>query len=230
MAETKTPKEVLEDYRSHLGKNFGDIYFHARNEWIDIWITWNQYENLFGHGSERVDLMNKAGASFFYSVQRHFFETVLLAVCRLSDPIKTGSKTNLTVLLFREFMDTDERRAKIDSLLEKVKGTTEFARDWRNRRISHNDLDLKGGAAEPLKIATRNIVSNAIQSIYEVIAYISLEFMKSELIEKVVTGFNNEMNMLDRLYLGTESRDKELEDLKNGKAPLPERPEWLHNK
>ena len=173
--------------------------------------------------------MNKAGASFFYMVQRHFFEAVLLAVCRLSDPAKTLSKTNLTVLLFREFMDTDERRIKLDALLEKVSATTQFARDWRNRRIGHNDLDLKNGASEPLKKATRESVRCAIHALYEVLAYISSDFMKTELVDKVITGFNNEMAMLDRLYLGAMSYDKEQEDLKKGIVPSMERPEWLHN-
>jgi hypothetical protein len=229
MPATKTSEEVLEKYCRHLGKKFGDVYFLARNEWIDIRVTWNQYENLFGHGPERVDLMNKAGVLFFFMVQRHFFEAVLLAVCRLSDQIKTGRKANLTVLLFREFMDTDERRIKLDSLLEKVEVTTEFARDWRNRRISHNDLDLKNGTAAPLEEANRKLVSNAIKALHEVLNYINLEFINTELIDDVITGFNNEMAMLDRLYLGVMSYEKELAALKSGIVPPLERPEWLHN-
>ena len=229
MSEIKTSEEVLKEYRRILGNDFGYVYFHARNEWIDIWLTWNQYESLFGHGSERVDLMNKAGASFFYMVQRHFFEAVLLAVCRLSDNVKVAGKKTLTVLLFRDFMDTDERRIKLDELLEMVNETTKFARDWRNRKIGHNDLDLKNGASEPLKKATRESVRCAIHALYEVLAYISSNFMKTELIDKVITGFNNEMAMLDRLYLGAMSYDKELEALKKGIVPSMERPEWLHN-
>lgn len=229
MAKAKTSKEIHDDCRRILGAEFGDIYFHAKSEWIDIWVTWNQYENLFGQGPERVELMNKAGAIFFYMVQRHFFETVLLGVCRLSDPIKTGRKTNLTVLALHQFMDTDERRTKLESLLDEVGTTTEFARDWRNRRISHNDLDLKNGTADPLESANRDLVNTSLKSIHNVLSYISLEFMDSELMGEVAVGFNNEITMLDRLYLGIEANDRELNELKNNKIVPLERPEWLHN-
>lgn len=229
MPETKTASEVQHKYRQILGKEFGDVYFYARNEWIDIFLTWRQYENLFGHGPERVELLNKSGSLFFYMVQRHFFEAALLGLCRLSDPPKTGKKANLTVILFREFMDTDERCTKIDSLLDNVKKTTKFARDWRNRRISHNDLDLKHGAANPLEKATRASVSAALDAIYDVLAYISLEFMNSELINDVIVGFDNEFAMLDRLYLGHLARKEELKNLKSGKFQPYERPDWLYN-
>ena len=227
MSETKTAKEVHEEFRNLLGEEFGDAYYHTLNEWCDIWLTWKQFENLFGHGPERVDLMNKAGASFFHRVDRLFFEAVVLAVCRLSDPIKTGNKANLTVLLFQKFMDTDERRHQMEALLGSVAATTGFARDWRNRRISHNDFDLKTGIAEPLEQATRDLVSGAIGALHEVLAYVRLEFMGANLLNEVLDNPNNEMVMLDRLYLGVASNDQELEELRNGIFHSRERPPWL---
>jgi hypothetical protein len=227
MSEIKTSEEVINEYRRILGNEFGEVYFLVRNEWIDIWVTWNQFESLFGHGPERIDLMNKAGASFFYLVQRHFFEAVLLAVCRLSDRTENGGKANLTVLRFKKFMNTPERQVKLKSLLGEVNTATQFARDWRNRMISHNDLDLKLGISKPLEEATRELVSKAIKSLHEVLAYISLNFMGIGFIDEVITGLNNEMVMLDRLFLGVMSYEDELNSFKRGMVLCLDRPKWL---
>lgn len=59
------PDKVLANYQDSLGDDFGLVYYIARNEWCDLWVTWKQYKNMFGHGIERVDLMNRAGSGFF---------------------------------------------------------------------------------------------------------------------------------------------------------------------
>ena len=229
MGDAKTSSEMHAKYRDRLGKKFGDVYFHVKNEWVDILVTWKQYENLFGCGPERVELMNKSGSMFFHMVQRHFFEATLLGLCRLSDPLKTLNKENLTVMLLCEFMDTPERHDKLNALLDKVRVNTKFARDWRNRRISHNDLDLKHGTADPLEKATRELVSVSLNSVYDVLAYVSIEFLGADLVNDVVGDFNNEFAMLERLYLGNLARKEEIRKLKFEGIRLADKPDWLYN-
>lgn len=228
MADTKKSSEIQAEYQKTLGKEFGDAFFYVKNEWIDVWVTWNQYQNLFGSGPERVELMNKSGPMFFHMVQRHFFEATLLGLCRLSDPPKTGKKRNLTVMLLCDFMDTSERCDRLSALLDKVSVNTKFARDWRNRRISHNDLDLKHGAADPLEKATRESVTVSLNSVYEVLAYVSIEFLMDDLVNDVIVGFDNEFAMLERLYLGNLAREEEIRKLKSEGIRPSDRPIWLY--
>jgi AbiU2 len=225
----QTATETHKNYRQRLGQEFGDVFYLSFNEWCDLQQIWAQFENLFGHGPERVALMNEAGAGFFYYVDRLFFEASMLALCRLSDPMKSAGKENLTVMLFMKFMDNDVRKAKMQALLDTATASTNFARDWRNRKIGHNDLNLKMGTALPLEDATRNLVNQAITALHGVFEYVTVEFMNTNLGNKVIAGLNNEMVMLHRLLLGVEQNARVLEDLKLGKLDTHEWPKWLRN-
>lgn len=226
---TKSSEEIMDEYVTALGKEFGTALFHAKNEWCDLWLTWKQFKNLFGHGPERVELMNRAGAGFFYRVDKHFFEAVALAVCRLSDPVKSAGKANLTVRLFESFMDTVARKQRMQELLDAVQKSTEFARDWRNRRIGHNDYGLKTGEAVPLEKATLEYMDAAIAALHETLSYVCLEFMGQNLHNEVIDDLNNEMVMLHRLFLGDAEVQKELEELKAGNYQNKALPAWLNN-
>lgn len=224
---TTNAEDVHQKYVEVLGEEFGNAFYHCISEWSDLWITWRQFENLFGNGRERVELMNKAGSSFFYRVDRLFFEAAVLAVCRLSDPIRTGNKNNLTMHLFQQFMETSCHQEKMKQHLENINKTTAFARDWRNRKISHNDFSLKTGDAVPLAKATRNQMNTAIATIHETLAFISFNFMDTHLADEVLDDHNNEMVMLNRLYLGVEFHEQELTKLKSGKYTERKLPNWL---
>ncbi len=226
---SKTPDQVLSNYKKQLGEEFGAVFYHAYNEWCALQFTWQQYENLFGRGEERVALLNKAGASFFGQVDRHFFAACVLAVCRLGDPAETGNKRNLTVKAFKKFMNTTERQEKLHSLLQNVDGKSEFARDWRNRHISHSDYDLRLGAATPLKGATRAKMSEAIDSIHKVFGFIGLEFMDAAFQPEVSGPFSNEMSMLNVLHAGVTLREETNERLLNGEDVPLTYPDWLKN-
>lgn len=223
----RTGEEIQENYKTLLGEEFGNAYYHALSEWVDLRVTWKQFESLFGSGRERVDLINRCGGAFWYRVEKLFFEAVALAVCRLSDPIKTGRKSNLTVMLFEKFMDTPKRKAELKIRLDDVKGKVEFARDRRNRRISHNDYDSKIGTAHALLPATRDAMNDAISALHRVFSYISAEFMESDLWDNVLDDHNNELVMLHRLYLGDAEHDREIEQLKNERILPVDLPDWL---
>ncbi|CAD7039475.1 hypothetical protein RHAB21_02922 [Pseudorhizobium halotolerans] len=226
-----SPEQVREKYVAKLGDELGVIYHHLLNEWCSVWLVWKQFENLFGHGQERITLLNKAGGSFFYLVDQLFFEATILAICRLSDPPRSAGKRNLTVFSLLNFMDTNQRRAELQLRLRAAQEATMFARDWRNRRISHNDHALlTNTSAEPLKEATRIKVSSAIKSLHEVLRYISIELMQTDLHDEVIDQLNNEMVLLDLLYLGQLAHEKELLDLRLDQDTRLERPLWLRNK
>ena len=227
---TRSAEQILKEYKDTLGEDFGEIYFHAYVEWCDLSHTWKQFKNLFGHGPERVDLMNRAGAGFFYRVDRFFFEAVVMAVCRLSDPVKTVKKANLTVMLFEQHMDTEIRKKTMKKLLEKVEDSTEFARDWRNRRIGHNDFNLKVGTAKPLERITLESMDAAISALHKTLYYIGTEFMDVDMMNEFAGNYRDEMVMLNCLYRGDEDFRDEQEALMAGNYRIRrEMPKWLNN-
>jgi hypothetical protein len=222
-------KTIEEELRKSLGKEFGEVCYHVLNEWCDLYLTWNQFKNLFCRSPERVELLSKAGAGFFYNVDRHFFSSMMLALCRLSDRPSTAGRENLTVKLFPNCMDSNNRVARMTALLDQVEKSTAFARDWRNRRISHNDFNLKLGKTEPLKTATVELVDGAIAAIHATLAYIHEEFMDTELADDVIDGSDNEMDMLIRVYLGVQQEERNQELLEMGRFEQFNFPKWLQN-
>ena len=223
----RSADEALTDYKGKLGEEFGTAYYHAHSEWCDLWLTWKQFRNLFCSGPERVDLLNRCGSGFFYRVDKIFLEATLLAICRLTDKeIMFGNK-NLTVHAFRKFMDSEIRKYTMDELLKEVDGAASFARDWRNRRISHNDYALIIGEAKPLEGVTIDSISASIGSLHKVFSYISVDFMKTDTADEVIDSLNNEMVTLDRLFSGDAEFQIELNDLEQGRPYEKTKPKWL---
>lgn len=222
-----SPKEMLSDCENKLGEEFGRAYYHAYNEWCNLWIVWKQFRNLFCSGPERVELLNRCGAGLFYQVDKIFLESIMLSLCRLTDPPETCGRHNLTIKRFSQFMDSEERTEKMKNLISEAEISTAFARDWRNRRIGHNDYYLKLGKAKPLKSATIDGIEAAVRAVFDVFSYISHDFLKQSTEYEVIDQLNNEMVTLNRLYIGDTAFREEVEKIEKGQFTRRERPAWL---
>lgn len=201
MNQTSNENPILTCDQATLGNEFGSLFNHALAEWVDLSLTWSQYEKLFGHGQERIDLLNQSGASFFERIQRHFFESVIMALCRLSDKPKSFSRSNLTVFRFEKFMTTADHKSNMKKILASVDESMKFPRDWRNRHIAHNDYELKVKKSTKLEPATRNGVTTAIQSLFSVFSYVSEEFQNTTLSDEVIDTLDDGEYTLQLLYM-----------------------------
>ena len=70
----------------------------------------------------------------------------------------------------------------VDSAVNKAK----FARDWRNRRISHSDFATAVGNAEPLAPANLHQVTSALDAVHAVLNAISKELLNAEIANLVI--------------------------------------------
>jgi hypothetical protein len=227
---TLTPKETKADYQHRLGTEFGGIYYSAFCEWAKLRIIWNQYENLFCSGPERIGLLNSTGAIFFLRVQRSFFETVVMGICRLNDPVKSLNKYyNITVKQFEKFMLTEQRCAKMSILLEAVDRSTVVHRNWRDKRISHNDLDQMLEKVMPLEAVSQKSVNDSIAALHDIFSFIALEFFFGAILsDNIILSPNNEIFMMETLYKGVAERENEKSALRQGKiSQRKTKPAWL---
>jgi len=95
-------------------------------------------------------------------LQEVLFEDVMLHICRITDRATVSGRETLTVTRLTK---AGRKVAGLDALLDDVHTKTAFARDWRNRHIGHQDLELALNTATPLKPATRQGVRDAIAAI-----------------------------------------------------------------
>jgi hypothetical protein len=148
------------------------VYEVIRNrlwdELVHLHDVWDQYLSLYGHGPERVQLLNESARSFFAGLQRMMIREAMLCISRLTDPAQPGGGKNnlvLAVLLDDPKLDSSPKlKAKLSKELNRAKSGAAPIRKHRNRYIAHLDHATAIGAPDdPLPSVTRAAVEKVIQ-------------------------------------------------------------------
>lgn len=163
-----------------MGEPLGSVYSELWQEVAWIHQRWAHYVELFGTKPERIDLMNQAAPALFRTVQDTLFEAVLLHLARLTDP----SKNVLSLRRVVKLTAGTPIGKQVANLVQEAVAATEFARDWRNRKLAHRNLQLAlGDRAQALAPASRADIKAALKAVAEVLNAISAHYLDS------TTGF-----------------------------------------
>jgi AbiU2 len=172
-----------------MGSELGSIFHALSSELTWLYAKWEEYVELFGTKSSRVDLLNKAAGQFFRVIQDSLWEDSLLHVARLTDPPSSLGKGNLSVRRLPGLIKDAEVKQNVEALVNVALEKSEFCRDWRNRRIAHRDLRLAlEMSAEPLLPASRDQVRAALDSLSAVLNAVTLHY------ENSTTSFDGAVN------------------------------------
>ncbi len=141
---SQTPGEAKATNIAEMGEPLGELYSALWQAIATVHIYWKEYVELFGSKPERIDLLNRAAPAFFHMLQEELWELSLLGISRLTDPPKTGraGRQNLTIQALPALISDAALKAQVTQLVADAVMETAFCRDWRNRRIAHNDLLL----------------------------------------------------------------------------------------
>lgn len=172
-----TDQEFRAEYFRAMGSDLGQLCKELR-DYID-WLRrkWSNFQELFGKGQERIDLLNRAASDFFYFLHRLLFEDAMLHLCRLSDPpktrLRTGDRENLSVLALDEMISNPVLKASVRTKTDQVRMSCEFARKWRNQRLAHTDLiNRRKDHALTLPPVTGNDIESALKSIGDLLTVV----------------------------------------------------------
>ena len=178
---------VKQEYQDKLGAEFGAVFCGLRNDWASGLVRANEFRELFSN-AERVKLLNAiSGGGFLWDIQHILRDDLMLRVSRLTDPIQTAGKDNLTVKKLPEFCEKTELREEVQTLVNAAVKAAKFARDWRNRSISHVDLARAiAPNAEPLAPASLGQVAAALDAVHAVLNTISVRLLDEGIMNKVV--------------------------------------------
>ncbi len=169
-----------------MGNELGVIYSELWQEVGRLYSDWNEFASLFGTNPARIDLLNRAAAHFFRTVQDSLWERTLLKIARITDPARTGKKRNLSLHSLPHAITDPAMKAAVQLSIESALLKCDFARDWRNRHIAHADFSLAlEESPQPLAVASRERVRAALQSIEDVLNSISIPLLDS------TTGFSH---------------------------------------
>ena len=186
--------ELKRDYQEKLGKKFGTIFNGVSYDWANGLVRLNEYRALFGD-QDNIEFINTFSGPFMGDVQQVFRRDLLLHISRLTDPVASGDKKNITVKRLTDFRDDPELRDRFPDvcgdpeLRDRVKSfvataakNAESARDWRNRHISHSDLNLAIDPDEkPLDPTTLDSVQGVLDAVHAALDAISSAFMDAHI-------------------------------------------------
>ena len=223
-----TAAQLLERHRMQMGNELGEIYHHVCQEFCRTSSIWDHYETLFGL-EERVTLMNERFALLAYNIQDALWDKVLLALCRLTDPVESLGRRNLSVQQLVPLVDT-ARRSVLGPLVEAAQVATSSWRNIRNRRIAHNDLDESlGNIATTLEPIARIQITEAFRIIHRIFEYFEDEYYNAEL-RLTQTGNHDAINMLMDVFDGRRFQELETARFTENFSGVPTAyPAWLED-
>lgn len=189
MATHLTSELAKQDNIVHMGEELGSLYSELWQEVSRLFIIWGEYVALYGTKPSRVDLINNAAPLFFKVVQVSLWDNTLLAIARITDPTESCRKKNLTIKHLPSLIKDMGLQNKINNHIKTVDCKATFCRDYRNRRLAHNDFDLMmSEQAKPLEPASRKNVIDVLKGIMDVMNTVSIHFMETE------TPFDHTLN------------------------------------
>jgi len=164
-----------------IPEEIAKIYEPLSDELIWVHAKWQMYREVFGRNEETIDLLNKSAGAFFGIYQEVLLHDVMLGICRILDPEKTGPKDNLTLERLINSIDQDKYgklRLELENDLKTAIDCAAFAREHRNRKLAHNDLEtIKETGAAPLPGVSRAAVENIFRRIRDMMNKISSHFL-----------------------------------------------------
>lgn len=204
-----------------MGQELGEVFFQLEQDVSALFCQWNEFVTAFGTNNERIELLNRAASGFARSYQDALLHDVLVGLSRITDNPKTMGKDNLAITRLPDLLEGDIK-LEVEELVRVAKSSAEFARDWRNRRIAHRDLEhALDSRAAPLQAASRRLVSSALSSVVAVMHKIEQHFEDSTTYYEEIENLNGVLHLLYIIDDGLTLEQARKERRKAGKT-LPE--------
>ena len=150
--------------------NIAPIWSFLYDESVAVHAYWKLFKQLFGGSQDDLDLLNRSAGFCFFVIQDALVTDVQLTLSKLSDPAKTGAKTNATTEhLLDEIcglgwpQPTDALRLLWQAFVD----SCATVRLSRNKMIAHLDraTALQTGVTAALPTTTVGEISTALAAL-----------------------------------------------------------------
>jgi hypothetical protein len=220
VAAHRWAEEVEADRLAVLGPELGPLFHALDNEVSWLHAKWKEFRELYA-SSSTVALLNLTAAFFFRVVQDTLWHDALLQVARLTDPLVTAGKSNLTLRRLPPALPAGSLQGEVDALVSKTLSEAAFARDWRNRRLAHSDLGLALGGAQPLAEASRQHMETVLSSMRSVMNAVNQHYWNSTTAYEQFLSTDNAESLVYHLRVARKAEAKRNDRLNRG-IVLPE--------
>jgi len=180
MAEARTAADLLAAKRQKMPGDLANLHFQLGQDLTWLHLNWKEFKRLFATSEKRVALLNATAPRFFARYEQTLWHDTLLHLCRLTDPPQSVGKDNLTIRGLTPLVTDSALAARVTLEVEEAVRNTEFARDWRNRRLAHRDLaQVLAPQLHPLAPASRAHVEAVLASLCKVMNSVELHYENS---------------------------------------------------
>ncbi|MEA2889404.1 MAG: hypothetical protein QOI05_197 [Bradyrhizobium sp.] len=205
-----------------MGDPLGELYSALWHSVATAHVYWKEYVELFGSKPSRITLLNKSAPAFFHMLQEELWEASLLRLARLTDAPKSMGNPNLTMQALPALITDASLTVEVTRLVGIAVADAAFCRDWRNRRIAHNDLKLAlDQPTTPLADASRLQVKTALLSLTAVLNAIAGHYYQTEIRFDVGGRIDGAVALLHVLSPGVKAQDARQKRLEAG-TPIAE--------
>ena len=212
----RTAAEAKAHNIEKMGPSLGAQYSVLWQEVATIHHNWSEFVELYHSKPERRELMRRAAIGFFEMVGDSLREGVLLHLGRLTDPSFSMGKSNLTIRNLPDLIDDAGVKERVSQLVRVAMEKTEFARDWRNRWLAHQDLKLAlgEGPVEPLAKAEKEEVDAALKAIVEAMNEVDIYFTGAETRYDLLSPHHGAVALLYVMDDGLKREEERMERLR----------------
>jgi len=157
--------EVRAEYIRAMGAKLGGLFHDLSSDFDWLRHKWREQQALFGGGAERIELLNRVASNFFYLLNKMMFEDLMLHLSRLTDR-ENPRHDQLTLGRLAGAITDPSVRDQVLKATGEVAESCKFARAWRDRRLTHNDLKYaRGRRLSPLPDVDASSIRGALVSI-----------------------------------------------------------------
>ena len=184
---TQTAEEIKKNMTDTLGDKFGSFLYVIYNEINWLSFKWSEYCQLFAIEETRIELLNKSAPSFFFLVQKTLIDSIILEITKLTDPIESCNKKNITLKAIPNYIDDEIFKNEIQNEIDNLTNKIQFLRNKRNQMISHMDFEYYLGPkkATTTELVTKNEIDTAIKNLYSIYEKIEKFYFNTRTSQKI---------------------------------------------
>ncbi len=185
-----------------MPQGLANIYKNLDREVSSLHAKWKIFHQLYVTSEERVKFFSEIAPDFFGVIQHVLRDDIFLSISRLTDPLKSAGKENLTLVRLLENLnpiDDPQFYQNIEVSVKKIESYCQPFREWRKRRIAHSDLaTVLEYHPDPLPGISGEMIEGALQRISALLNQILGHYESAETIytEVILRGDANDVVFL----------------------------------
>lgn len=144
---------------------------------IQLSYRWKIFCQLFDSGQDNIELLNKSGSNVFELFQRLILDDAMISLSRLTDPEKSKSSENVSVLNLLEKARSHLKKSmvtEVEAQIDELNNCVLTIRKHRNKALAHSDLEHALNAAA-LPSVTYDELESAMRILQSVVNKIANE-------------------------------------------------------